>query len=1057
MDSIKTAFLSPLPPPPLQNPNPRRKPLRIRASSSSWTLSDGNGGGSKPYRGKPRKRPLSDDDARRIIKSKAEYLSCLRRNQGCQAQTPKWIRRTPEQMVRYITDDRDGHMYGKHVIAAIKTVRSLSGRAEGEYDMREVMGSFVMKLTFREMCVVLKEQKGWRQVRDFFSWMKLQLCYRPSVIVYTIVLRMYGQVGKIKLAEEIFLEMLEVGCEPDEVACGTMLCAYARWGRHKDLMLFYSAVRRREILPSVAVFNFMLSSFQKQKLHGDVIELWKEMLDAGVKPNRFTYTVAISSFVREELMEEALHTFYEMKRSRFVPEEATYSLLISLTAKNGNHDEAIKLYEDMRLQDIVPSNYTCASLLSLYYKIGDYSKALSLFMEMEANKIIPDEAIYGILVRIYGKLGLYEDAQRTFDEVESLGLLKDERTYMAMAQVHMNYKNNERALHLLELMKSRNVELSRFAYIALLQCHVANDDVASAEDAFQRLFKTGIPDAASCNDMLSLYVRVGLQEKAKAFIVQVRKDGVQFDEILFRTAINVYSKEGMISDAEKLVEEMENVGLNVDKFIKTSLMAMYAQSGGLKRAEDLFTTLEKPDSTALSVMICLYLSTESDVDTKRTLELLLETSRGLSVASQLINKFAREGDVSKARLLYDHMVEQGHTPEEVAFASLISLYGRTHQLGEAQRILGELSDSPKFGSQIYRSVIESYIKCDEVVEARNLHKEMVGQGHPQDAVTVSMLVNALTRHGKYKDTEDIIHKSFEDDVELDTIAYNTYIKAMLEAGKLHLAADIYTRMLSSGVPPSIQTYNTMISVYGRGGKLDKAVEIFNTAQSLGVLIDEKAYTNMISYYGKAGKSQEASLLFNRMKEEGIRPGKISYDTMVNVYAKVGSHTEAEKLFHDMQRDGHFPDSFTYLALIRAYIESKNYPKAEEIIIEMEEEGICPSAHYNLLVLSLAKAGLVMEAGRIYTKIKQMGLSPDLPCCRNLMRAYMDYGLIDEGISLFEQINGTMKPDSFVLSAAVHLYESANKKCEASEVLDLMNKEGVMFLSNLRVGKKVQGD
>ncbi|KAK8454647.1 hypothetical protein SEVIR_4G009600v4 [Setaria viridis] len=38
------------------------------------------------------------------------------------------------------------------------------------------MASFVTKLTFREMCVVLREQRGWRQARDFFAWMKLQVC-----------------------------------------------------------------------------------------------------------------------------------------------------------------------------------------------------------------------------------------------------------------------------------------------------------------------------------------------------------------------------------------------------------------------------------------------------------------------------------------------------------------------------------------------------------------------------------------------------------------------------------------------------------------------------------------------------------------------------------------------------------------------------------------------------------------------------------------------------------------------------------------------------------------
>lgn len=63
------------------------------------------------------------------------------------------------------------------MVAAIKRVRSTSGMRDGEYDMREVMSSFVAKLSFREMCVVLKEQKSWRQVRDFFAWMKLQVVF----------------------------------------------------------------------------------------------------------------------------------------------------------------------------------------------------------------------------------------------------------------------------------------------------------------------------------------------------------------------------------------------------------------------------------------------------------------------------------------------------------------------------------------------------------------------------------------------------------------------------------------------------------------------------------------------------------------------------------------------------------------------------------------------------------------------------------------------------------------------------------------------------------------
>lgn len=178
--SFKSSFLCP---PPKPKPKPSKPPksnfkipINCSIHSDPWSLSDGNISKPKPKSKNP-KKPLSDDNARRIIKAKAQYLSLLRKHQGPRAQTPKWIKRTPEQMVQYLQDDRNGRLYGKHVVAAIKTVRSMAGKREEERNVRLLLSGFVGKLSFREMCTVLKEQKGWREARDFFAWMKMQVCF----------------------------------------------------------------------------------------------------------------------------------------------------------------------------------------------------------------------------------------------------------------------------------------------------------------------------------------------------------------------------------------------------------------------------------------------------------------------------------------------------------------------------------------------------------------------------------------------------------------------------------------------------------------------------------------------------------------------------------------------------------------------------------------------------------------------------------------------------------------------------------------------------------------
>ncbi|ESQ32267.1 hypothetical protein EUTSA_v10003569mg [Eutrema salsugineum] len=1013
----------------------RKSRISIWSSSSPgvrpdpWSLSDGNPERPKPRYERP-KHPLSDDDARRIIKKKAQYLSTLRRNQGSHAMTPKWIKRTPEQMVQYLEDDRNGQMYGKHVVAAVKTVRALSQRREGSADMRVVMSSFVAKLTFRDMCVVLKEQRNWRQVRDFFAWMKLQLSYRPSVVVYTIVLRLYGQVGKIKLAEETFLEMLEVGVEPDAVACGTMLCTYARWGRHNAMLTFYKAVQERRISLSTSVYNFMLSSLQKKSLHEKVIDLWLEMVEEGVPPTEFTYTLVVSSYAKQGFNEDALQAFREMKSLGFVPEEVTYSSVISLSVKAGDWDQAVRFYEDMRSQGIVPSNYTCASMLSLYYKTENFPKALSLFADMERNRIPADEVIRGLIIRIYGKLGLFHDAQTLFEETERLNILSDEKTYLAMSQVHLNSGNVAKALDVIEMMKTRDIPLSRFAYIVMLQCYAKIQNVDCAEDAFQAISETGLPDASSCNDMLSLYSRLNLGEKAKSFIKKLVADQVHFDIELYKTALRVYCKEGMVAEAQDLVEKMGRETVVKDnRFVQTLTEAMHIERHKQDKHEAVIN-VSRLDVTALGMLLNLRLKEGNLNETKAMLNLMFKTDLGSAAVNRAINSFVKEGDITKAEILADLIIRLGLSIEEETIATLIAVYGRQHKLKEAKRLYLAAGESKTMGKSIINSMIDAYVRCGWLEAAYGLFMESAEKGCNPGAVTVSILVNALTNRGKHREAEEISRACLEKDMELDTVGYNTLIKAMLEAGKLQCASEIYERMRNSGVPCTIQTYNTMISVYGRGLQLDKAIEIFSNARKSGVYLDEKIYTNMIMHYGKAGKMSEALALFSEMRRKGIKPGTTSYNMLVKICASRGLHREVDKLLQAMESNGHFTgDSSTYLSLIQAYAESSQYAEAEKMITLMQAKGIPLSqSHFSSLLSAFVKDGMMDEAKRIYCKMSEAGISPDSACRRTILKGYMNCGEAEKGILFYEKtIRNSVEDDRFVNSVVQDLYKAVGKE------------------------------
>jgi hypothetical protein len=120
--------------------------------------------------------PLTDDGARRVIKERIAWESQLRKNNPT-ARGYRWIKRSPSQMAQFLENGRIDYKYAKHVDAAIHAIRKLGSEPRASYDFGLVMNPWVGRLSFKEMCIVLKEQRNWIQAYDFFQWMKRQVWY----------------------------------------------------------------------------------------------------------------------------------------------------------------------------------------------------------------------------------------------------------------------------------------------------------------------------------------------------------------------------------------------------------------------------------------------------------------------------------------------------------------------------------------------------------------------------------------------------------------------------------------------------------------------------------------------------------------------------------------------------------------------------------------------------------------------------------------------------------------------------------------------------------------
>ena len=177
----------------------------------------------------------------------------------------------------------------------------------------------------------------------------------------------------------------------------------------------------------------------------------------------------------------------------------------------------------------------------------------------------------------------------------------------------------------------------------------------------------------------------------------------------------------------------------------------------------------------------------------------------------------------------------GFKPDDSAIATLIVQYGQVKQLDQAQELFESASAFFPEGANVYNAMVDAFCKCGKTEDAYHLFMEMA-KGSTRDAVTVSILVTHLTKHGKgfflylylfyrfiqllpamypilfkwpwllplpgkFQEVENIIHGCFQDEVQLDTVLHNTFIKSMLESGLANIfsySSDRQAKFLVAG-------------------------------------------------------------------------------------------------------------------------------------------------------------------------------------------------------------------------------------------------------------------
>lgn len=143
--------------------------------------------------------------------------------------------------------------------------------------------------------------------------------------------------------------------------------------------------------------------------------------------------------------------------------------------------------------------------------------------------------------------------------------------------------------------------------------------------------------------------------------------------------------------------------------------------------------------------------------------------------------------------------------------------------------------------------------------------------------------------------------------------------------------------------------------------------------------------------------------FFRKVQKSYIPNALAYKVLVNTLWREGKTDEAVSAVEDMERRGIVGSAALYYDLARCLCSAG---KCEEALMQMDK--ICKVANkplvvsYTGLIQACLDSGNIQNAAYIFNQMKNF-CSPNLVTCNIMVKAYLEHGLFEEAMKLFQEM------------------------------------------------------
>ncbi|XP_057980733.1 pentatricopeptide repeat-containing protein At5g16860-like [Malania oleifera] len=366
------------------------------------------------------------------------------------------------------------------------------------------------------------------------------------------------------------------------------------------------------------------------------------------------------------------------------------------------------------------------------------------------------------------------------------------------------------------------------------------------------------------------------------------------------------------------------------------------------------------------------------------------------VSNHLLNMYAKCGNTTFARCVFDEMVERNL----VSWSAMISGYDQAREPLLAIDLFSQMRLAPN--EYIFASAISACASLSALIQGQQIHSQALKFGYAFISFVSNSLISMYMKCGYCRDAMLLFANMYEP----TCVSFNAIISGFLENQQSERGIEVFKLMYQQGLIPDCFTFVGVLRIFMNMDDLRRGMELhchlvklkFDTTLFVGNVI--------ITMYSKFNLIEEAEKAFRFIKEKDV----VSWNTLIAACSHCVNHAKGLRVFKEMIKEISVrPDDFTFASALAACagLASMRYGRqihAHLIRTRLDEDvGVG-----NALVNMYAKCGCI---GNAYTVFNQMG-------CRNvvswnsIIAGYGNHGFGEKAVELFEQMEKIgVKPDS----------------------------------------------